>query len=188
MNVYDFDKTVFYPDSSYCFIRYCLRHYPRAVLRAMPLAGVNSLLWMLKSIETKELKETLFSFLPYLDNVDQIVQEFWSAYRSHIADWYLAQKSWDDVIISASPEFLLRPVAEELGVRLIATRMDPRTGRIMGNNCHDTEKICRFLKEYPDGKVDVFYSDSLSDSPMAWFADEAWMVKDGKDLIPWPNK
>ena len=188
MNVYDFDKTIFYPDSSYCFICFCLRNYPRAVLRSVPSAGTVALRWCLKHAQTKELKEKLFSFLPCLDNVDAVVQEFWEAYRSHIGDWYRKQKREDDLIISASPDFLLRPVAEELGVQLIATRMDPHTGRITGNNCHDEEKICRFLKEYPHGEIDEFFSDSLSDSPMAWFAKKAWLVKEGKNLYPWPNK
>ena len=31
MNTYDFDKTIFYPDSTACFYRYCLRRYPAAV-------------------------------------------------------------------------------------------------------------------------------------------------------------
>ena len=138
MNVYDFDKTIFYPDSSACFFRYCLRHYPRAVLRVFPDAGAAGLLWLLGREETKELKETLFSFLPYLDNVEQIVREFWTEYRSHIGSWYLSQRRETDLIISASPEFLLCPAADALGVRLIATRMDRYTGQIQGNNCHDT--------------------------------------------------
>ena len=36
MNTYDFDQTIFSPDSSYCFVMYCLRHYPRAALKALP--------------------------------------------------------------------------------------------------------------------------------------------------------
>ena len=188
MNVYDFDKTIFYPDSSYCFVRYCLRHYPRAVLTALSESTKNGLLWAAKKIDTKELKESVFSFLPRIDNIEQVVTEFWNEYRSHIAAWYRDQQRSEDLIISASPEFLLRPVAEELGVALIATRMDPHTGRIIGNNCHDSEKICRFLKEYPGQQPETFYSDSLSDSPMAWFSREAWLVKDGKELVPWPNK
>ena len=188
MNVYDFDKTIFYPDSSYCFVKYCLRHYPRAVLRAFPRTSWNGLLWMAKQADTRQLKEYVFSFLPYLDNVDQIVLEFWDEYRGNMAPWYLEQRRPDDVIISASPEFLLKPIADELGVELIATRMDRQTGKIIGNNCHDSEKICRFLKIHPGEHPETFYSDTLADSPMAWFSDEAWLVKDGKELLPWPNK
>ena len=188
MNVYDFDQTVFYPDSSFCFVKYCLRHYPRAVLPSLPDVLAAGCRKCLNQAEMRELKEKIFSFLPRLDNIDRIVLDFWSEHRGNLASWYLDQLRPDDLILSASPEFLLRPIAEELGVRLIATRMDPHTGRIIGNNCHDAEKVCRFLKEYPNEKIDAFYSDSLSDSPMAWFAEEAWLVKNGTELVPWPNK
>lgn len=188
MNVYDFDKTIFFPDSSYSFVLYCLRRYPRAVLRALPGMAAASLKKLVGAADTRALKEQVFSFLQDLDNVDQIVLEFWKEKRGQLAAWYLKQKRDDDLIISASPEFLLRPIAEELGVRLIATRMDPLTGRITGDNCHDTAKVCRFRKEYPDGTVDAFYSDSLSDSPMARIAKEAWLVKNKSERIPWPEQ
>ena len=35
MNVYDFDKTIFYPDSSVTFCLYCLRRYPRILFPSM---------------------------------------------------------------------------------------------------------------------------------------------------------
>ncbi len=42
----------------------------------------------------------------------------------------------DDVIISASPEFLLRPICNRLGIRhLIASRVDARSGAYDGQNC-----------------------------------------------------
>ena len=187
MNVYDFDRTIFFPDSSTCFVLYCLRHYPRAVLPALPGAAFLGLKRMASLADTRELKQQVFSFLSSLDNVDEIVKQFWEEKRGQIADWYLEQRRPDDLIISASPAFLLGPIAEELGVRLIATRMDKYTGRILGDNCHDAAKVCRFLKEYPNESVDVFYSDSLSDSPMAWFAGQAWLVKNEHERVPWPE-
>ena len=186
MNTYDFDQTIFYPDSSYCFVMYCLRHYPRAVLHALPAACFVGLLHLMGKANTQKLKEKVFSFLPRLDDVERIVAEFWDGHRDHVASWYLEQKREDDVIISASPEFLLRPIAEELGVSLLATPMDPYTGRILGWNCHDTEKVRRFREAYPDAQIEAFYSDSLSDSPMAELAERAFLVKNG-ELSPWPE-
>ena len=186
MNTYDFDQTVFQPDSSFSFVMYCLRHYPRAVLHSVPGMSVVGLQRLMKKAETKELKEKIFSFLPRLDDVDRIVEEFWETHRDRLAPWYLAQKRSDDVIISASPDFLLRPICEELGVFLIATRMDPYTGKIHGLNCHDEEKVRRFRQEFPDGHTENFYSDSLADSPMAKIADRAFLVRDGKPG-PWPD-
>ena len=189
MNCYDFDQTIFFPDSSYLFVMHCLRRYPRAVLRAVPGTALMLLLRLFGRKDTRALKEQVFSFLPYLDDVDRIVAEFWEDnYETGMAAWYLRQSREDDVILSASPEFLLRPAAERLGVRLIATRMDRHTGKIIGKNCHDHEKVTRFYQLYPQQHPEKFYSDSLSDSPMARIADRAYMVEDRVTLSPWPDQ
>ncbi len=188
MNGYDFDQTIFYPDSSYCFVMYCLKKYPLAVLKATPGAAWALLKVLRKKADTKELKERTFAFLKDLREVDAVVRSFWEEHRGRLCRWYLDQKREDDLILSASPEFLLRPIAEELGVRLIATRMDKRTGKINGANCHDVEKVRRFRELYPEGELDCFYSDSLSDAPMAALARRAFLVEKGETLRPWPEE
>ena len=186
MNVYDFDKTVFYPDSSYCFFLYCLRKHPHAVLRTGKEILRYSLLYAHGDVSTKELKEKLFAFLLFLPEPEKLVKQFWDAHDSGIAKWYLAQKRPDDLIISASPEFLVGEAARRLGVKLIGTRMNIHTGEIEGENCHDVEKTRRFFEEYPDGRIDSFYSDSISDAPLAQLAGQAWLVKK-ETLCPWPK-
>lgn len=187
MNTYDFDKTIFYPDSSACFYKYCLRKYPGPVLKSLPKSVAKAAAYAMGKVETKELKEQLFSFLQAIDDVDAAVVSFWSENMKGIGDWYLKQKQEDDLIISASPYFLLEPVCKKLGVKLIATPMDKKTGKIIGNNCHDYEKVRRFYEEYPGAHTENFYSDSLSDSPMAEIADKAYMVTKHR-LSPWPGK
>ena len=185
MNVYDFDQTIFNPDSSYAFVLYCMRHYPRAVLYAAPGMAAYGILHLAKQADTRALKEKVFSFLPRLDDADRIVQEFWEENWSRLEPWYLEQKREDDLIISASPRFLLQPVADRLGVHLIATPMDKHTGKIIGNNCHDYEKVTRFYASYPDVKPEAFYSDSLSDAPLARISQQAFLVRKG-ERTPWP--
>lgn len=185
MNVYDFDQTIFSPDSSYCFVMYCLRHYPRAVLSALPETLLMGLLVLLKMADTKDLKEKVFGFLPRIDNIEEVVTAFWAENRDKIQPWYVAQRHEDDLIVSASPEFLLRPICLELGVGLIATKMDMHTGRISGLNCHDEEKVRRYRERFPNTVPEAFYSDSLSDSPMARIAERAYLVKKTV-LSPWP--
>lgn len=187
MNTYDFDKTIFYPDSSACFVKYCIKHHFSAMLKTLPGTLIKSIKYAAGSIETKELKQQVFSFLKYIDDVDSLVNAFWDENMQGIGQWYLKQKKDDDIIISASPYFLLAPVCGKLGVRLIATPMNKKTGIIEGKNCHDHEKVRRFYELYPGEKTENFYSDSLSDSPMADIADHAWMVTKHK-LSPWPNK
>ena len=186
MNVYDFDKTVFYPDSSYAFFCYCLKHYPAAILRTVPQIIVWSLLYAFGAVRTKALKERLFSFLRYLQEPGDAVDAFWQKNFKGIGNWYLAQKRDNDLIITASPEFLVGVAAKKLGVRIIGTRMDIHSGKITGENCHDEEKVIRFREAYPREKIDAFYSDSLSDTPLASIAKRAFLVKKGK-LSVWPN-
>ena len=187
MNVYDFDGTIFVPDSSFCFMRFCVRHYPRAVIKVLPGTLWQFILYLREGRkDAGRLKESMFSFLSRLDNIERVLQEFWEENFARIEPWYLAQKRGDDLIISASPEFLLRPAAERLGVSLIATPMNPYTGKITGKNCHDREKVRRFLEQYDRDSVEGFYSDSLTDTPMAELARNAFFVKD-RQLLPWPH-
>ena len=187
MNSYDFDKTIFNPDSSVLFAVYSAIHHPICYLRAFPKLFCNIIKYLAKKIDFKELKESSFGFLMHLKDIDADVNRFWDKRFCRIESWYLKQKKDDDIIISASPEFLLKPVAEKLGVRLIATRMDKHTGKITGLNCHDEEKVRRLHELYPDAEVENFYSDSLADTPMAMLAKKAFIVN--KDVLkPWPNK
>lgn len=187
MNTYDFDQTIFNPDSSFAFVLYCYRKYPGATWRTFPKTVLKALQRAAKRIEMKELKEQIFSFLRYLPDPDEAVKDFWSAKRHRLERWYLEQRRDDDIIISASPEFLLAPICRELGVRLLATPMDKRTGEIRGENCHDTEKVRRFREAFPTAHTECFYSDSLTDTPMARIADKAYIVS-GDKLSPWPFK
>ncbi|MBP1552035.1 MAG: haloacid dehalogenase-like hydrolase, partial [Oscillospiraceae bacterium] len=88
----------------------------------------------------------------------------------------------------ASPYFLLEPIIKELGIKhLMASNVDRYTGVYDGINCHGKEKVRRFYEVFPDGEIDDFYSDSLSDSPLAEISKRAYLVKDF-DLLPWPEK
>jgi phosphoserine phosphatase len=82
---------------------------------------------------------------------------------------------------------MLEPICRELGVRLIASRVDKRNGVYTCKNCFGEEKVKRFRILYPDAVIEVFYSDSLSDSPMARIANEAVFVI-GEQLNPWPKE
>ena len=189
MNVYDFDNTIFSIDSSVAFCLYCLRRVPRMVIQPFLPKLLESFQYRLagKQADASPMKEQLFAFLGSLPDPHGMVSDFWEENFSLIRPWYLAQARKDDLVISASPDFLVRPAAEKLGVSLIATPMDPFSGRILGRNCHDVEKVRRFREEYPDFGIDDFYSDSLSDTPLALIADRAFLVKENV-FTPWPSE
>ena len=90
------------------------------------------------------------------------------------------QKS-DDVIISASFNFIIEPLCKEIGIKnIIATKYDVREGHIIGNNYKGEEKVKQLKKMYPNNIVKEAYSDSLSDIPMLKLAKEAYLVKNNE--------
>ena len=180
MNVYDFDKTVFYPDSSRTFFLYCLRRYPGALLRVCPGMLAAAVRYAFGGTSTKRLKEKLFAFLRYVPDPDETVRRFWDEHFSGIGEWYLRQRREDDLIITASPEFLVGEAGRRLGAAVIGTRMDIRSGRIEGENCRDAEKLRRFREVFPAAEIGEFYSDSRSDAPLAEIAQSAFLVKKEK--------
>ena len=186
MNVYDFDNTILRGDSTARFFAYCLRHRPRMWLDA-PGQTVNALLFLLRRRPKQEFKERMLRFLTYIGDVDAAVDEFWTVNFSRVKPWYYEKRRPDDVVISASPEFLIRPACERLGVGCVmGSPVDSRTGRFSGPNCHGEEKVRRFRRRFPDARIDEFFSDSLSDAPLAALARTAWLVQ-GDRLLPWPN-
>lgn len=186
MNAYDFDKTIFYPDSSVTFVRWIYRKYPLLALRCLPISAFYGLLYLLKLVPKEKLKEKAFYFVRFLDDIDEELRIYWDEHESWICKWYLRQRRDDDIIISASPQFVIRPMSERMGFKLIATPMDKKTGIIHGCNCHGEEKVRRLREECGDVRIENFYSDSLTDTPMAKIADKAWLIVDkGQTPVPW---
>lgn len=182
MNVYDFDNTIIRGDSTALFYMYCLRRTPRMVLRLPALAW--GALFVLKK-DKQRFKQDMFAFLRDLKDPEGQVERFWDKNLPRVKPYYLSLKRTDDVVISASPEFLVRPAMERLGVKqVLASPVDIRTGLYQGANCHGEEKVRRWKQAFPDARIGKFYSDSHSDDPLARLADKAYLVK-GNALLPW---
>ncbi len=185
MNAYDFDKTIFDGDSTAAFYFYCLRHQPR-IMKWLPYQGWSFLLYSLKIIDKTTFKERFYKFFTSIRNMDATLEKFWDKNICRIKKWYLEQSEEDDLIISASPEFLLRPACERLQIKgLIASRVNPESGEYTGLNCWGEEKVRRLLEEKGDIAYDYFYSDSYSDTPLADRAKvQSFLVK-GEKLLKW---
>ena len=186
MIVYDFDKTVFRRESSFLFYRYCVSRHP-CLLKHLPRIGWFALQAKLGRCSLTRFKEEFHRYLGSLTDTEELVRGFWDRYERCIPAWLPPLLPRGGLVISASPEFLVEGLCSRLGLPVMGTRMDVRTGKISGLNCRGEEKPLRFREEYPEETVEAFYSDSLADSPMAALAQQAWLVK-GDRLSPWPKK
>ena len=185
MNVYDFDQTIYHGDSTVDFYFYCLRHKP-LMMRSVPGTIGAFALYQAGKWDKTRFKQQMYRFLTAIGDSEQMVRDFWSTHIKNIKPWYIEKtRREDDVIISASPEFLLQPACNQLGIKyLMASRVDSHTGKYTGINCWGEEKVRRFREVFGDAQIETFYSDSLSDTPLAREAKTAWIVR-GDQLIPW---
>lgn len=185
MNVYDFDKTLFPGDSPVKFWSYCKKKYPK-IWNHFPGGVTKMILYKFKMFTWTEVIDKIFEFLKYLPDPLAEVEAFWDENEHKIYSWYKEVQKEDDVVITATPRFLIEPIAKRLGIKnLIATELDIKTHKVQGLDCTGIEKVRRFKEIYPDAKIDNFYSDSYSDTPLAKIAENAFMVHSGGRITEW---
>ncbi|MDR3113908.1 MAG: haloacid dehalogenase-like hydrolase [Treponema sp.] len=179
MNVYDFDHTIYRGDSSLDFFFFALRRKPYLAVLA-PFQAWGVMLYLFRLISKETMKAYIFCFIRFIPT-EVMAGEFWKKRRRNIKPWYMRQRQEQDVIISASPEFLLEPLVKEyLHCALIASKIDPKTGVYDGKNCYGEEKVRRFREMYGGEKIDNFYSDDYADMPLMRIAEYAFLVKKDK--------
>lgn len=185
MNVYDFDETIYGGDSTQDFVRFLICRQP-GLIRYLPRQVQAFLAYSQGKLTKTEFKSVFYTMFEAVEGIDAQVEAFWDAHQDRIYPYYLAQHRPDDLVISASPEFLLWPICRRLGIsHLLASRVCCQTGRTTGLNCHGPEKVHRFIEAgYDHNDVEAFYSDSCTDFPLAELAEEAYIVQDGQ-VGPW---
>lgn len=187
MNVYDFDGTIYYPNSVTQFIGFCLKRHPKLIFTFLPKILKVAIRYLRGKTGYARLNAAACRISAYLKEPQKDIEAFWTKHENDISEWYLKQKRSDDLIISASPEYLLRPLTEKLGVHLIGTVVDLETGLLIGNVRMAREKA-KYIIEQDMPMMEGFYSDSLSDTPIALLAENAYLVKDkARRPEPWPH-
>ena len=187
MNVYDFDGTIYHGESSRDFFLYCLKRYPKVWKFVLPTLFYGTG-YLFRIVKKTKFKEKFLRFVGAVDNVDMAIEDFWNLNFKKVHKWYLEKKQPTDIIITASPSYLIKPIGKMLGVeKVIGSRVDKQIGIFYGTNCHGEEKVRRFRELYPNAKIEEFYSDMYSDTPLAKIADKAYIVK-GEKLKSWKFK
>lgn len=175
INAYDFDETIYDGDSSVDFYFFCLDKNKKILLQ-LPVQIMAAFMYFFRIINKTKFKEKMFSYLKRVDNIDECVSDFWLINYVKIKEWYIDQRKPTDVIISDSPEFLLKPLEKYLDVRVIGSIVNKETGKFESLNCHDYEKVKRYKSKYRK-KIKCFFSNSIkADRPMFEFAEEAYLV------------
>lgn len=185
INIYDFDRTIYNGNSTIDFYIFCVKQKPTLLIFAIkPIITFG--LFVLRIKSRSEFKQSFYeSFLPHV-KAAELIDLFWDQKANNIKDFYLSQKKSTDIIITASPYFLIETMAKKLNFHLIASKVDINTGKLLSENNRDINKMhslktSKFLKK--DDVINSFYSDSYSDRYLANLATHSYLVK-GNAISP----
>ncbi len=185
--VYDFDETIYDGDVTRDFFKFCLKNYPQ-VKKQFGFMMWAFIKYIFGFYKWTAFKSDFLSYFKHLDDFDLVLDDFWNEHKFKIKKWYIEKSHSNDVIISASPYCLLEKICYDyLKVKkLIATNADKTSGKIIGKNCYGNQKVDRLDKEMQNYKILEFYSDSLSDAPLAKLAEKSYIVI-GDGLVNWSS-
>lgn len=183
IDVYDFDGTIYDGDSTFDFVKFCLRRHPAMLLSLPRIAGAGIRL-AAKRIGLTQFKSALFGVMVRYMDLSSEAQAFWASDKTQkkLGEWFQSTpRDLPIVIASASPEFELCHAAKILGVtNLIGTRADGATGQLIGKNCKGAEKLSRIRQMMGDYTVRAMYTDDAkADGPLLAIAQEKYIVTHG---------
>ena len=185
--IYDFDGTIFPGDCSIGFGFWCMNRHPKLWFTYFPNLVKVMVQRKLGKVPEYLKHRKFLSYLTMIDDFEEQIEKYWNKNEKRIASWYLEQKKEDDLIISASPDCLIEPIANRLGVKFMATEYDREFGVFTNNLMYAKEKA-KYIFDHGFPVIDNFYSDSLSDTPLALCAEKAYLVKDkASTVVDWPD-
>ena len=186
MNVYDFDNTIYSGESTLDYYFFCVKHHPR-LIRFVFIVLVKLVKYKLCLISEDELmgvcKKYVYAYLRDCPDSRELAEKFWLKNIRKIKPFYARLHKDDDVVISASFGFMLRPAMEKLGVKnLLCSEVNLETGEIE-RLCFRRNKKTLFESVYTS-EINSFYTDSLNDMPLMKIAENAYLVK-GERIEKW---
>jgi len=187
MNIYDFDGTIIYGDSEQHFFKYLLDNNLLTKRKAKTLAKFLYL-ENNKKLSFLITRPHIYKSLSCLSNIEEVLEDFWDKHEHLIKPFYKKIQKEDDLISSATPDFILKPIMRRLNIKYyICTHFNLKRFKTVGRFNWKQEKVNRLYKEYPNVKIDNFYSDSLGDKYLARLATHAYLVKDD-EIKEWSKK
>lgn len=183
---FDFDGTLTQSDTMFLYLKFYnpslyylnfARHIPLFILLKMKLADAEKVKRnFIASIIKGEKKEKL----------DKKSMEFFEKYypkliRKSALDFIknMDRDKTESLMVTASLDIWTEPFARKFGMTLLATQAEYKdgvfTGKFIGKNCNNEEKVKRIETAINGRKFDktIAFGDTSSDKPMLRWATES---------------
>lgn len=184
--LFDFDGTLTYKDTMFLYLKFYnstkfyvqfVKHIPLFVLLKLKLADAEK---VKKSFISSILKGESRA------KIDKKAQSFFEKFerdifRKNALEFIqnVDRTQTECYIVSASLDIWVKPFAEKLNIKLLATQTefadDIFTGNFIGKNCNGPEKVKRIIEAVKGRKFDktIAFGDTSGDREMLAWADES---------------
>lgn len=191
MTAYDFDNTIYDGESPIDFFIFCLKK-EKGLIKYLPTILYSAILYKMRILTMDKFLEVANKlstiFLDNKERVNEIVKEFWKKHKKKLKPKYLSKLKNTDIIITASPRFLMEGILEDLNTEnIICSEFNMEKAKFEFVN-FGKNKVIAFKEKYPNEKIINFYTDSLNDLPLIEISEHAFLVKGNKDPVPIKKK
>ncbi len=184
--LFDFDGTLTYKDTMFLYLKFYnstkfyvqfVKHIPLFVLLKLKLADAEK---VKKSFISSILKGESRA------KIDKKAQSFFEKFerdifRKNALEFIqnIDRTQTECYIVSASLDIWVKPFAEKLNIKLLATQAEFAdnifTGNFIGKNCNGPEKVKRIIEAVKGRKFDktIAFGDTSGDREMLAWADES---------------
>ncbi|MCP2038058.1 HAD family phosphatase [Chryseobacterium sp. HSC-36S06] len=184
--LFDFDGTLTYKDTMFLYLKFYnstkfyvqfVKHIPLFILLKLNLADAEK---VKKSFISSILKGESRA------KIDKKAQSFFEKFerdifRKNALEFIqnIDRTQTECYIVSASLDIWVKPFAEKLNIKLLATQTefadDIFTGNFIGKNCNGPEKVKRIIEAVKGRKFDktIAFGDTSGDREMLAWADES---------------
>ncbi|MCR4615014.1 MAG: haloacid dehalogenase-like hydrolase [Clostridiales bacterium] len=184
MNVFDFDNTIYDGESAVDMFKLFMKHHP-ALIKYTPNVVRAVVNYKRGKISIDDVFKDYGGFIEEIwqsmDDVEEILtKEFWQKNGKKIRPFYKDIHTDNDIVVSASPELLLREQCLRMGIKdCIGSQMDLESKKIIFP-CFRENKVKAFRMKYPDEVIENFYTDSHNDKAMMDISKNVYLVKKEK--------
>ena len=182
MKVFDFDSTIYRGESPVDFTFYMIRHNKK-IVRYVPRIMVTLAGYKMHLIKKEKLESLSNEFIEKVlddpDSLSEFVSQFWATHAHKLNKDIVRLIDSGDVIITASPSFLINGVSDMLNTRhILGTEIDLQQKKLVWYNFGDN-KVERYRSIYGYRQIDAFYTDSFYDEYLMDISREVYIVRHG---------
>lgn len=182
MKVFDFDNTLYDGESIFDFAMFVIRK-KKSLLFYVPIGIKMLFFYKMRRYDidsyTKDLKKYMKPLLENQEFIQNLVGEFWEEHIDKLYPHMLKKIKKEDVIVTASPDFLISGIQDVLNTdHILSTEVDFQKRCLRYLNFQEN-KVKLFYKKFSKKQIDEFYTDSYNDKPFMDISKSVYLVKKG---------